>query len=826
VAAFSFGFEQQAWRIALLSLPFILLWASAKAPAAGTAGGGDLAARLRALPTQVIPQEERSAAEQMLPKSLEQRLHAANARSTSQWHAIRSREGWQRFRDAEIRLLREALGPFPQEPCDLGLRVASTTKGEGVVVRNLVFQSRPGLWVTANLYAPARPLRSMPGLLICHAHHTPKEHGELQDMGRLWARAGCLVLVPDLLGHGERRQHPFRSEKDYDQPFRVGRQDYYFRYDLGMQLHVAGGTLMGWFVWDLRRCVDALLVQPGVDAKRIVILGSVAGGGDPAAVAAALDERIAGAVVYNFGGAQPETPYPLPENAEAAFHYAGGGSFESTRNLRRSAADGFLPWVIVGAAAPRVLVYAHEFAWDRPHDPVWKRLEAVWGFYGVRDRLAGIHGRGSVKGSRPQSTHCTHIGPVHRESIHPLFERWFGIRAGNREERVDEKPPTCTESVLPPERAKAGTDRHSDLDTLRCMTPELERQLEPKRLCDLLTRQTVERTAALRQKRATLSPAALRDELRRAWTSVLGSVASPSPVEVVSATEDGRRADGIRIERVRLGTEPGIVVPLVLLTRRSLSEGRCPVVVAVAHAGKDAFLKHRAATIAGLLAGGAALCLPDLRGLGETKPEGSRERWGALTNQASTALMLGDPLVAGRLRDLRGVLAYLRGRKDIDASRIALWGDSFAEPNPPDRNFRVPRNVDDRPRWSEPLGGLLALLGALFEDDVCAVYARGGLSDFASVLAEPFVYIPPDAVIPGVLTIGDLPDLAAALAPRPLRMDGLVDGFNRVRPAAVARGVYHATQRAYAAARVANRLLIHDAETPPAEWLLERLVRE
>ncbi len=65
-----------------------------------------------------------------------------------------------------------------------------------------------------------------------------KEHGELQDMGVTWARAGCLVLVMDQLGHGERRQHPCHSAADYARPFQAGRQDYYFRYDLGSQLHL------------------------------------------------------------------------------------------------------------------------------------------------------------------------------------------------------------------------------------------------------------------------------------------------------------------------------------------------------------------------------------------------------------------------------------------------------------------------------------------------------------------------------------------------------------------------------------------------------------
>ncbi|NQT36450.1 MAG: acetylxylan esterase [Planctomycetes bacterium] len=769
----------------------------------------------------------------MIPNRLRSRLDAANRESRNQWRKVQGREDWQRFRDEKIRLLREAIGPFPQEVCDLRLQVVSTVEGEGCRIQNLVFQSRPGLWVSANLYVPAKPGESMPGLLICHAHHTPKEHGELQDMGVMWARAGCLVLVPDMLGHGERRQHPFRTPADYDKPFRVGRQDYYFRYDLGMQLHLAGETLMGWFAWDLRRCVDVLLSQRDVDSKRIIILGAVAGGGDPAAVAAALDKRITATVVYNSGGAEPESPYPLPEDAEAVFNFAGSGSFESTRNLRRSATDGFLPWVIVGAIAPRRLIYAHEFAWDRPRDPVWKRLETIWEFYDARGRLSGIHGRGSVKGGRPESTHCTHIGPIHRESIHPILASWFDISVTEDDEiteRLGERSPTCTEAKLPPERATGVASRHWDLDTLRCMTPELARQLKPKRLCDLLPQRAAERISDVRNRRAAISPDARRERSRRDWASVLGSVTPPSAVKVLSVAKDDGLIEGIRVDRVRLEVEPGIVVPLVLLRPRGagiesdgLPDKPSPVVVAVAHAGKDKFLQDRAGTIAELLAGGAAVCLPDLRGLGETKPAGSRERWGSLTAQASTALMLGDPMVAARLRDLRSVLAYLRGRSDLNATRIALWGDSFAATNPPERNFHVPRHMDDRPRWSEPLGGLLALLGALYEDKVCAVYVRGGLSDFASVVSEPFVYIPPDVVIPGVLTVGDVPDLAATLAPRPLRMDGLVDGFNRLRTAAEVWDIYRPTRQEYNRAGAADRLFLHDTTTSPAKWLLRQL---
>ncbi len=90
------------------------------------------------------------------------------------------------------------------------------------------------------------------------------------------------------LGHGERRQHPFQStRRTFPQPFRACRQDYYFRYNEGMQLHLIGDSLIGWMAWDLMRGVDLLLAWPGIDKERIILLGAVAGGGDPAAVTAA-----------------------------------------------------------------------------------------------------------------------------------------------------------------------------------------------------------------------------------------------------------------------------------------------------------------------------------------------------------------------------------------------------------------------------------------------------------------------------------------------------------------------------------------------------------
>ncbi len=281
--------------------------------------------------------DEAKAAATTLSRNVRARMLKANRRSTEEWKAIKTKDDWEKFRDTKLKALRDSLGQWPEPPTDLKVQTTGTLDGDGYRIEKLVFESRPGLLVTANLYTPPKPGSSMPGILIIHSHHNPKTQGELQDMGITWAKQGCLVLIMDQLGHGERRQHPFKDAASYPKAFGVSRQDYYFRYNEAIQLHLVGESLIGWMAWDLMRGVDLLLARPGIDKKRIILLGSVAGGGDPAAVTAALDPRITAVVPFNFGGPQPETG-PLTPDAETRINWAGGGSWESTRNLRRSAA--------------------------------------------------------------------------------------------------------------------------------------------------------------------------------------------------------------------------------------------------------------------------------------------------------------------------------------------------------------------------------------------------------------------------------------------------------------------------------------------------------
>jgi len=712
-----------------------------------------LSAIIAASDGTVATDDERESLANQVRTHLQQGLRRANERSTSEWNAVQSREDWERLRTAKLEALRKSLGaPWQTEP---GLRteVTAEIEGDGFRIQNILLESRPGWWVSANLYRPQVSKDSMPGIVICHAHHTPKQHGELQDMGMTWARAGCLVIIPDQIGHGERRQHPFGSSADYPKPFSAGRQDYFFRYDNAIQLQLVGESLIGWMAQDLSRCVDLLLAPSGIDPQRIVLLGSVAGGGDPAAVAGALDHRFAAVVPFNFGGPQPETRFPLPDDIEQSFNYAGSGSWESTRNLAFSAHDLFLPWTIVGAVAPRRLVYGHEFSWDRERDPVWKRLQSIYQLYGHAGRLAFAHGFGELKGQPPQASHCTHIGIPHRKKIHEAFATWFGIEATEFSERVSS-------------------------ERLRCWTPDALQQHPPRRLAELTADIAV---AHDRDRRAHASGNLneRRLSVRTRYQAVLGETDLEA---LASATR--RSADSATpelVQRWMLQGESGIRIPCVLL-RSDKQDRHQPVILAICSQGKNRLMKERASEIAHLLEQGATICLMDPRGIGESKLGDSHTRRSSATSLSSTSLMLGHPLLGEQLRDVRLVLRWLRQRQDVGFRPLVLWGESLVEPNADDSAFHTPRDDDQAlPAVSEPQAPLLALITGLFEDDLDGIYATGGLVSWRSALASHLVLTAYDSIVPGILTAGDIDDLIAAQRPQTrVRLERLVDGWNRL----------------------------------------------
>ena len=99
----------------------------------------------------------------MLARDVRSRVQAASSRENREWDGVKTRDDWERFREPRLRALRESLGLPSANPDAPRVLVTRTLEGDGYRIENLVFESRPGLVVTANLYQPANPPRSMPG---------------------------------------------------------------------------------------------------------------------------------------------------------------------------------------------------------------------------------------------------------------------------------------------------------------------------------------------------------------------------------------------------------------------------------------------------------------------------------------------------------------------------------------------------------------------------------------------------------------------------------------------------------------------------------------
>ena len=739
---------------------------------------------LVSLDTRVFSPAEREKRDlaNMLGRQIRGQVRKVLEAEAHDWAKVNSREDWERFREPRLKALAAFFGDFPAR-IPLQLRVTKEYRGKGYRRQDILFLSRPGVWVAANLYLPERPAGRMPGIVIIHSHHRPRTNAELQDMGILWARLGNAVLIADQAGSGERIvAYPWNREA------------YNSRYVTGMQLYLAGDSLIKWIVWDTMRAIDVLLERPDIRPDQIILLGAVAAGGDPAAITAALDPRVAAVAPFNFGEATPRfggrpNSWPVPLSDP------GWGSWESTRNLPGSIASQYLPWFICAAVAPRRFIYSYEMGWEVEKQPAWQRYRNVFGFYDALDHLGEAHGFGTF----PGPGECTNIGPAQRKTLYPQLERWFGIR-----------PPASEPKDRRPERE------------LAALTPGVAAGIGMREIHEVAREEALAKLSASRRELEAMAPAGRRERLRSRLAAKLGGVEPGRPPEALVCWR--KSVANAEVSAIALDVEPGITVPLLLL-RPAAAPPRAPVVVVFSEGGKSEVLAQRHKEIGALLSAGIAVCLPDVRGTGETAPDSRRDPSSAEVTLAATELMLGGTLLGARLRDARSVIAYLSSLPDIDPNGVALWGDSAAPANPQQMI------LDEFPQWrvgpqiqhqAEPVGGLLALLGALYEGGVKAVVVRRGLVAYSSVLDGAFAYVPGDIIVPGMLELADIADIAAVLAPRPLLLESLIDGRNRVLGEAALRSQLASVYASYR--QTPGRLVVDSGERNDlAAWLRQHL---
>ncbi|HYN03973.1 MAG TPA: acetylxylan esterase [Vicinamibacteria bacterium] len=180
------------------------------------------------------------------------------------------------------------IGGLPAEKSPLNARVTGTIRMDGYRIEKLVFESLPGIHVTALVYVPEGPVGKKPAVLVACGHSAVgKAYPGYQEIAVRLARRGYVVLCWDPVGQGERSQ--FWDEARGRSRYNLVCGEHAV---LGNFATIAGTSLVRYMVWDGVRAVDYLLTRDDVDAARIAITGT-SGGGFQSLWIGALDARIA-----------------------------------------------------------------------------------------------------------------------------------------------------------------------------------------------------------------------------------------------------------------------------------------------------------------------------------------------------------------------------------------------------------------------------------------------------------------------------------------------------------------------------------------------------
>jgi dienelactone hydrolase len=282
---------------------------------------------------------------------------------------IRTRDDWLERRPEWRRQYLEMLGLWPlPERTPLEATVTGVLEQDGYVVEKLHYQSRPGLYVTANLYRPSRvgAGERLPGIVYVCGHSAMGRNGNktaFQSHGIWFARHGYVCLILDTLQLGE-------IPGIHHGTYREGRWWWVSR----------GYTPAGVECWNGIRAIDYLETRPEVDPARIGVTG-ISGGGAATFWIAAADDRVAAAAPVS-GMADLESyvgNLVINGHCDCMFlHNAYGW-----------------PWTrIAGLVAPRPLLFVNSdadpiFPMDA-NERVINRLERLYSYFGASDQVDAV----------------------------------------------------------------------------------------------------------------------------------------------------------------------------------------------------------------------------------------------------------------------------------------------------------------------------------------------------------------------------------------------------------------------------------------------------
>ena len=181
----------------------------------------------------------------------------------------------------------DAMGGLPEGRTPLNARVAGVAECDGFRMENIVFESMPGVFVTAHLALPSNPAFKppYPVVLMPLGHSTVAMRRPFYAAHfAMAARAGFAALSWDPPSQGERWQ----CASAFDATFGDCAVEHS---RLGARGWLVGWNFMRFYLWDAIRAIDYAESRPDLDCSRLGVMGT-SGGGTMSAFLQAFDSRV------------------------------------------------------------------------------------------------------------------------------------------------------------------------------------------------------------------------------------------------------------------------------------------------------------------------------------------------------------------------------------------------------------------------------------------------------------------------------------------------------------------------------------------------------
>ncbi len=208
----------------------------------------------------------------MMQEFFVDRMLRAEQANLKAFHALKTKHDAQAYVNGVREKIAQSFGPQP-EKTPLKARVTGIVKRDAYQIEKVIFESRPGFLVTANLYVPRGRDFPLPGVVGTCGHSTNGKASEAyQSFAQGLARQGYVVLIYDPIGQGERLQYPDENLKP---TMGVGVAEHLHG---GNQQFLVGEFFGAWRAWDGIRALDYLLAREEVDPKHVGVTGNSGGG--------------------------------------------------------------------------------------------------------------------------------------------------------------------------------------------------------------------------------------------------------------------------------------------------------------------------------------------------------------------------------------------------------------------------------------------------------------------------------------------------------------------------------------------------------------------